>query len=174
MAENSFNEEVYVVNSNLDKKIERYLNERVLEQIAWYERKGRLNKRIYLSFKVVELLMALSLPFLSGFLTGDGRVLQFVVGILGVLIAAASGLAVLLKAQENWINYRNVAETLKYEKFLFLTGSGDFKGEGGFNHFVDRFENILAQSTKAWMEYVTRMDQVKKTSEKDNKLSSKL
>jgi hypothetical protein len=44
-----------------------------------------------------------------------------------VAVAAIAGLITLIKFQENWTEYRTVSETLKFEKFLFLSKAGPYK-----------------------------------------------
>ena len=101
--------------------------------------------------KVFEIILALLIPLLSGFIDAGGYV-QIIVGVLGVIVAAIAGLMTLVKYQENWFEYRTVAETLKYEKFLFLAKTGPYKSElNPFPLFVERFESAISVSTKRWM-----------------------
>jgi Protein of unknown function (DUF4231) len=46
---------------------EKYLEERIEDQIKWYEKKSRSNKRGYVLLRLVEILSAAAIPFLAGF-----------------------------------------------------------------------------------------------------------
>ena len=74
-------------------------------------------------------------------------------------VAAIAGIITLVKFQENWIEYRTVAESLKLEKFLFLAKAGPYKGvTDTFPLFVERFESLISTSTKKWVDYVSKKD----------------
>ena len=143
---------------------EEYLETRVKDQIQWYENKSKTNKRYYLFFKISELVLSLPIPFLSAYIDSDISPLKLIVGILGVLIAAVAGILTLVKYHENWIEYRNVTESLKFEKYLFLTKSGSYRDENNaFNLFVERFESLISSSTQKWVNYnSTKEDNAKK------------
>jgi len=79
--------------------------------------------------------------------------IKYIVAFAGMLIAAIEGFLSLYKFQEDWVNNRKAAESLKREKFLYLTKAGDYKKEGAFDLFVSRIENILAQENKSWAAY---------------------
>lgn len=106
---------------------EDYLKTRVIDQIKWYDKKSIYNKRWFLTLKVIEILLSLFIPFLTAYITTSGDSLKIVVGILGIVVTAIAGLITLIKYQENWIEYRTVAESLKLEKFQFLAKAGPYK-----------------------------------------------
>jgi hypothetical protein len=145
------------LNSILPKNEEEYLKTRVLDQIRWYDQKSLANKRIYLSLKISEIILALCIPLLSAYI--DGTNLKLVIGLLGVAVAAIAGIITLIKYQENWIEYRTIAESLKYENFLFLSKAGPYKGiSDPFPWFVERFESLISTSTKKWISYTVKRD----------------
>lgn len=111
-----------------------------------------------MSFKIGEIILALFIPFVSGYISDlDG--LKIVVGILGVIVAALAGLITLAKFQENWIECRTVAESLKFEKFLFLAKAGPYKNiDDPYVVFVERFESLISTSTKKWVNFVAQKE----------------
>jgi intein/homing endonuclease len=135
-----------------------YLKTRVENQIKWYDRKSVTNKKWFLLLKVSEIFLALFIPFISGYIGSVDDPLKVVVGMLGVIVAAIAGLITLIKFQENWIEYRTVAETLKFEKFLFLAKAGPYKNSDPYPLFVERFESLISTSTKKWMNYVSNKE----------------
>lgn len=109
--------------------------------------------------KITEVTMALFIPFLTGYISDNTIELKVVVGLLGIIVAAIAGLITLIKFQENWIEYRNVSESLKFEKFLFLSKAGPYKNlKETYPLFVERFESLISTSTKKWVDYVAKND----------------
>ena len=141
--------------SFLPKTEEEYLQSRVLDQIKWYDKKSGSNKKWYLSFKITEIVLALFIPFLSGYINDNENPIKIIIGILGIIVAAIAGLITLIKFQENWIEYRTVAESLKLEKFLFLSKAGPYKDTAApYPLFVERFESLISTTTKKWVNYI--------------------
>ena len=142
------------VNIPLPRSEEEYLATRVPDQINWFDGKSAKNKANYHGLKVTEIILALFIPFLAGYIDADDSPLKLVIGVLGVAVAAITGIITLKKFQENWIEYRTTAEALKLEKHLFLAKTGPYKDQNDpYPFFVDRFEDIIAKSTKKWVSY---------------------
>jgi hypothetical protein len=143
----------------LPRREEDYLQTRVLDQIEWHDRKGTINKKWFVRLKVSEILLSLCIPFLTGYITNSSNTLKVTVGILGIAVAAIAGIITLIKFQENWIEYRTVAESLKMEKFLYLSKAGPYKDEPEpFPLFVERFETLISTSTKKWIDYTAKKE----------------
>jgi len=56
----------------------------------------------------------------------------------------------LYQFQENWTAYRSTCESLKQEKYLFLTKTEPYNGSDPFPLFVQRVESILSKERTAW------------------------
>ncbi len=155
-------------NSFLPRTEEDYLKMRVYDQICWYDKQSGNNKRRFLGLKITEICLSLCIPFLAAFISSDTSPLKVVVGVLGIVIAAIGGIITLIKFQENWIEYRTVAESLKLEKFLFLAKTGPYKDIADpFALFVDRFESLISTSTKKWVNYVAKKEMEKSAQQED-------
>ena len=133
---------------------EEYLQTRVLDQIKWYDKKSRANKLWFQRLKIIEIILALLIPFLTAYITDKTPDLKITVGIIGILVAFVTSVVTLVKFQENWIQYRTTAEALKREKFLFLAKTGNYKDENRFVSFVERFEALISDSTSKWISYI--------------------
>ena len=141
----------------LPKTEEEYLQARVLDQIEWYEKKSAYNKKWFQGLKVVEIVLSLCIPFLAAYITDSNNRLKIIVGVLAIIVAAIASIITLIKFQENWVEYRALAESIKLEKFLFLSKAGPYKGVAEpFPLFVERFEDLIATSTKKWVSYVSK------------------
>lgn len=129
-------------------KIHQYINDRVDDQITWYDKKSVDNQRYFKRCRKIELFSAALIPFLTGFYgeTEYGRIL---VGILGLLIAVAAGFSSLNGYQENWLNCRSACDCLKREKYVFL--AKDTQSTEDFQQFVSRIESILTNEQAMWL-----------------------
>lgn len=136
-----------------------YLKTRVLDQITWYDKKSGINKKWFLRLKIGEIILSLCIPFLAAYIRSSTDDLKVVVGVLGILVAAMAALITLIKFQENWIEYRTIAESLKLEKFLFLSKAGPYKElPNPYPVFVERFESLISTSTKRWVSYIAKKE----------------
>ncbi len=128
---------------------EQYLQERVEDQINWYDGKSKSNQNWFKSLRVIEIISAAIIPFFAGY----SESIPFgtiIIGCLGVIIAVCAGLSALYKFQENWLMYRTTCETLRHEKFLFVTKTKPYDDEEAFNQFVTRIENLISKENTQW------------------------
>ncbi len=128
---------------------EQYLKDRVEDQINWYDTKSKLNQRWFKSLRVIEIVSAAIIPFIAGYSDSIPYGTVFI-GILGVVIAICAGLSALNKYQENWLMYRTTCETLRHEKFLFMTTTKPYESEDSFDQFVTRVENLISKENTQW------------------------
>jgi hypothetical protein len=138
-----------------------YIDQRLDDQINWYDRKSVWNKRWFHVLAVIQIVTSALIPFLavqikeSSFsldLVVGSLNLDFVVGAMGVIVAVAAGIVTLYKFQEHWIEYRTTAETLQHEKFMYVTRSGPYVGEEAFPILVERVEAAISQEHTRWVD----------------------
>ena len=130
-----------------------YIKDRFQQQLDWMSAKAEKNQVKYRTLRVITLFCAITLPFLTGYLTDQLWYLKVVIGVLGVVIAFSEGLLSLYKYQDNWLTYRNSVNALNREKVMYDTQSGVyFKLSPGdaFHTFVNNVENILANENVLW------------------------
>jgi hypothetical protein len=139
-----------------------YFDQRVADQINWYDKKSIWHKKWFMFLKVTETFLALLVPFFVGYITTEMVLLKVIVGLIGVIVAALASIITLYKFQENWIEYRIVAETLKHEKFLYITKAGPYKDIDTFNIFVERFESYISKENTQWTSYIKFKSEDKK------------
>jgi hypothetical protein len=138
---------------------EEYMKQRVEDQINWYDRKSGVNKTWFKWLSIVEVISASIIPFLAGY-AGDCLSIKLIIGFLGALIAVIASIKGLLQLQKNWIDYRTTCESLKKEKFLFLTGTDPYGNdtEHAFKVLVQRVEALISKENTDWAQYVTKGD----------------
>lgn len=129
---------------------EEYLQERLDDQINWYDKKSSRNQKWFKVLRTVEILFAVAIPFLISQITEKTGPFNYVAGAMGVAVALITGLVTLYRFQENWIEYRTTAETLKHEKYLYLTRSAPYDGDNAFHLLVVTIESTISKETTAW------------------------
>ena len=128
---------------------DQYLQDRVEDQISWYDNNSKSNQTWFKSLRIIEIVSAAIIPFIAGF-SDSVPFGAIIIGALGIVIAVCAGLSALNKYQENWLTYRTTCETLRHEKFLFLTKTKPYDDNEAFNQFVGRIENLISKENIQW------------------------
>lgn len=122
---------------------------RLNDQLAWYSTKSRAARTVFKRIKFIEIIAAALIPFLTG---QHWSYVTYVVGGLGVLITVLEGMLHLNQYQENWTNYRNTAESLKHEKFLFMAKAGPYATAVDARMLLaERIEALISQENSQWV-----------------------
>jgi hypothetical protein len=90
------------------------ISARATENIAWYQRKKRTQRRWYYASSALILISSALIPALSSI---PGENPRIATAVCGVVVVIATGLSTLFRWQLNWLNY--VAAQDKLES-LFL------------------------------------------------------
>ena len=136
---------------------QEYIEQRLDNQQTWYENKSAWNQSWYKRLRMVEVVLAAGIPFVSsliGKFPDSPNVVPIIVSMIAFLIAATSALLALYRFQDNWLQYRSTAEQLKREKFLFLTKNQPYDGQDAFHVLVDNVERILGVENSTWREQI--------------------
>jgi hypothetical protein len=132
---------------------QEYVDQRLQSQLDWYSRRASRNQQWYRWLRVLEVVLASSIPFFTS-LVKENPTMGTVISLMSVTIAIVSGLLALYKFQENWIEYRTTAESLKHEKFMFLTRTGPYNVDQPFPVLVERVEATIAKESTSWSGYM--------------------
>ncbi|MEM6394983.1 MAG: DUF4231 domain-containing protein [Bacteroidota bacterium] len=135
--------------------VDDYLKDRLEDQLNWHDRKSAWNQKRYKTHRIVIILSSVLIPFLSGLITPYDW-MSYVVGFLGVIIAATEGRLQVFKYLENWTKYRGTAESLRREKYFFQTNTGPYaQEENNLAILVERTEKILENEQESWYKRIT-------------------
>ena len=129
---------------------DKYFNERLDPQIKWYDEKSVANQKWFKRLQIIVISVSATIPFISGYIDESTLFLKIIIGALGLIIAAITSVLGLYKFQENWLEYRNTCESLRQEKYLFLTGVEPYNIEQAFPFFVQRVEDLMTQEQTKW------------------------
>jgi len=137
---------------------EDYIQSRLEDQISWYSRKSSMNQRMYKRLQLITIIFSASIPFLTAY-TAQFKSVEIIVGLIGVTVAAITALNGLYKYQENWLAYRTTSESLKHQKYLYLTGTEPYHDEQAFNMLVQNVEMMISKENSNWSKQMTKSQQ---------------
>lgn len=143
----------------MDEK--KYFEERLDYQIEWYDSKSARHQTWFKGLRIIEILSAASIPFLTGYITDQTPNMRIVVGSLGVVIAVISGIVALFKFQEHWLQYRTTSESLKHNKYLYLTKTAPYDNGDAFNLLVKSVESLISKENSNWISYIKEKTKAK-------------
>ena len=118
---------------------------RLVDQLAWYDRKSVAAQRAFKRLKVAELVIAAAVPVLAG--TGRWPLL---IAVLGAAVVVLEAVQQLYQWQTNWVLYRSTAEALKHEKYLFLSCAGPYATADRLRVLAERIEGLISQEHAKW------------------------
>lgn len=130
------------------KKFEEYLKDRYKDQINWYDNRASKNKKCYTIFQWGVIILSASLPVLIASAPDSWQLITIVISIF---LAIGTAALKTFKFQENWLNYRTIAETLKKEEYYYNAGLDEYaKSSDKEALFVDRVESIISRENNLW------------------------
>ncbi len=131
-----------------DEQFDEYLKDRYQDQIDYYGSKAGWNKRTYNWFQWSVIIVSSLLPVLV--VSIDAKYKLVAAGLSVVLAIGTSALKA-FKFQENWLNYRQLAETLKQEKHFYDAEIGAYANPPDKHAvFVDRVESLISRENAIW------------------------
>lgn len=131
-----------------------YIKNRLEDQIEWYSRKSSLYKKLFYMIRVSEIIIAGLIPALFHWSLTIG-----ILPLLSTVVAILAGLIAFFKFQENWISYRTTSESLKHEKYLYLTKVCPYNEGNCFEVLVKNVENIISRENSLWRQTLSHNKQ---------------
>ncbi|HEY5221347.1 MAG TPA: DUF4231 domain-containing protein [Candidatus Paceibacterota bacterium] len=120
---------------------------RLEDQIAWYDHKSMSSQRHYKRVKIAEVICTVLVPIMAN--------------INALVTAALGGAAIVLETfeqinqwQHNWITYRSTCESLRHEKYSYLSKSGDYEvqtEEEAKRLLAQRVESLISTEHSKWI-----------------------
>jgi hypothetical protein len=140
-----------------------YLLERWLDQVEWLGRKAAQAQRRYYALRLTTGVGAVIVASLAGIATRGGTLgdaARIAVFAIGLTIALSAAVEQLFRYGERWHHYRQAAEALKTEGWLFFQLAGPYGGEGATHAaalpaFAQRVENLLKSDVDTYVTEVT-------------------
>ena len=135
---------------------EEYMQDRVDDQIDWYDKKSSFNQKWFKRLQVISIISASTIPFLTGYSSGEDDSIRIFIGVLGLVVAAITAILSLYKFQEHWLEYRTICESLRHEKYLFLTKTSPYNSNETFPVLVQRIESLISKENTDWLQYMSK------------------
>ena len=99
---------------------------RLVDQLEWYDTESHYCHVRYKFWKIVQIVVAASIPVISIFLLCPLWV-KVLVAALGAVVAIIESIQQLYQYSSLWMSYHTTAERLKHEKHLFLADAGQYR-----------------------------------------------
>jgi hypothetical protein len=120
--------------------------ERLEDQIAWYEKRSGYSHRMFKALKTITIASAVSIP-----LCAAAGAPGIITGILGALIALLEAIQQMNQYHHNWITYRSTCEALKHEKYLFIANAAHYAASDNPKALLaERVESLVSQEHAKW------------------------
>ncbi len=156
-----------------------YLNDRVKNQRDWYETKANENKRKFVSYQTVIIILGATIPVLVAFESVIPILKEYggpIAAVISALIAIYAGLDKLNQPQPNWFNYRANEESIKKEEWFYKFMAGPYKKlekEEAHILFIERIESIISSDIARTTNITEKKDTEKPVKKSDNDLDDK-
>ena len=102
----------------VDEQGREYLRGRCIAYLRFLEKEAHINLRRYYGLRIPALVLAAIVPALVAANLGPGW--RLVTVIFGITVAAATAVEHFVSAGEKWRHYRQAAEMMKSEAWLFV------------------------------------------------------
>lgn len=140
---------------NMEKgNIKTYIEERVIGQIKWYEKKSSKNQFWYKLFMIISIVTSGLIPILTLMLDLPfGFIIKIVISALSSTVTAISAIIALYNYRELWVKYRTNCEMLKSILHRFFMKNGEFlnvEDEDAYNILTTSCENYITKEFIAW------------------------
>jgi Protein of unknown function (DUF4231) len=134
-----------------DEKFEEYLNERYRDSTKYYESQATTNKKLYNWFQWSVIIISAVMPVLV-VSTYQTEYFKWATAGLSLLLAIGTSALKAFKFQENWMNFRQIAETIKQEKYFFEAEIGPYATAPDKRALlVDRVESLISRENAIWV-----------------------
>lgn len=133
----------------------KYIDARLENQIDWYSKQADWCQTRYKRHRIGQITLAATLPVVAalGYLNVWGWVAEYfpvIASAVGASISISVSISALCKHHEHWIQYRTTAESLKHEKYLYLTKSAPYDGVDSFSKLVKNVESLISKENTQW------------------------
>jgi len=130
---------------------DEYLTKRIDDQIDWYDHKAIDLQRMNVRLQTLILTLSLLLPIILSIPKNLGGIdisstINAGTTIMSIVLAIFIAFQSYRNYREKWIEYRTTAESLKNEKYMYLTKSGKYRdSEHASEALLETIEKGLIQ-----------------------------
>jgi Protein of unknown function (DUF4231) len=135
----------------------RFLRDRWLDQLLWFESKAGLNQRRYYLLRLVTIVGGVIVPALVSLNVRENDVAETLAWItfsLSLVVAIAAALDGFFGFGERWRTFRRTAELLKADGWQYFELSGPYVAAdhaAAFPRFTAHTETLIQQDLKTFI-----------------------
>ena len=126
---------------------EKYIDERLVPKIKWYNEKSIRCKKKHYTLKTIEITCAL---LIVPIVTFEDDVFKYLAMLLSFIVASLAASQELFKFNKTWILCRNTYEQLCSEKAKYYSNAQPYNNEKADESFVLNIEKILTEEHSEW------------------------
>jgi hypothetical protein len=127
---------------------------RVDNQIQWYDRHATTARIWYCGIKVLQIVLAASVPVAAGL-----DLPKLITGSLGGFIVVLEGIQQLYRFHDNWVRYRWTTAAMEREKALWTARAGDYSDTDRPDALLAlRVEDLSSREATQWVALQSQAD----------------
>lgn len=140
----------------------RFLRDRWLDQLLWYESKAAYNQRRYYALRLVVIIGGVTVPALVSLGIRGSDVdlsLTWVAFILSLVVAIAASLDAFFSYGQRWRSFRRTAEALKAHGWQYFELAGPYASADHasvFPAFAAQVETLFQQEVEGYIAQAAR------------------
>ncbi len=136
-----------------EQTIDKYLKERYVPEVAWYDAKSKHNQTWAKRYQVTIIVLSVLTPVFAA------SNIQWATLTSSVLLSITVGILKYYKFEELWQSYRTTCETLRKEKILYESKISPYdKADDPVKMFILRTESMISKENTAWVQIVCKKD----------------
>jgi hypothetical protein len=149
----------------------RFLRDRWLDQLLWFENKATANQHRYYALRLVTIVGGVIVPALVGLTVRENNVadtLAWITFSVSLVVAIAAALDGFFGFGERWRSFRRTAELLKADGWQYFELSGPYVAAdhtAAFPRFTAHTETLIQQDLKA---FITQAAQARSQSQDES------
>jgi hypothetical protein len=130
--------------------VDNYLEERLQKQQKWYQSKATVNKKRFMRFQTIIIILGALIPLIVVFFPMSTVMEKWtgpVSAAISAIIAVLAGIDKLTQPQTNWFNFRSNEEMLKKEEWMYRYLAGPYSGlsaDAAEKQLVERVESVIS------------------------------
>lgn len=143
-------------------KPEEYIDERINQFRAWYDKKAISAKRTYLWMRTCTLIGGALVPVLINISKTDW--MNWITSGISLIVVILVSLESVYHFREQWKNYRSTEQHLAKEYFNYTTGEGPYRNKEqkvAFWELVERVENAIESENASTLNVMTTLTESK-------------
>lgn len=135
---------------------------RWLDQLVWVENKANQARNNYYRLRLTTVIGALLVPALVSVNAASDNVdlaFRIATWVVSVVVAVSAAVEQFFHFGDRWRNYRQTAEQLKAEGWLFFQLSGPYSADGAtheltYSSFANRVEELIKTDVDVYLTQV--------------------